>query len=178
MCLQPQIQEYILDAFRTPLNLIKQDMRDNSELVNGMYLNHVSFCFSTILLPSGVHPKDVLSACTRGRRELKLSIIWPQPFYNMSMLQKKWLSRETANSSSLRKYHLKFFDFGLIQKLIRKRAEDPVESVGLVALQIPVKQHIFNHSHLGWYDNSARVLYGCIWISRPLKTAIVRQLNY
>lgn len=149
-------------------------------------MNWLMVCVSTmflfVFLPffyrRGSIPKTFYLRVLEGGGELKLSIIWPQPFYNMSMLQKKWLSRETANSSSLRKYHLKFFDFGLIQKLIRKRAEDPVESVGLVALRIPVKQHIFNHSHLGWYDNSARVLYGCIWISRPLKTAIVRQLNY
>lgn len=47
-------------------------------------------CLSIIIfLRSGVRPKDVLFLrVLEGGRELKLSIICPQQFYDMSMLQK------------------------------------------------------------------------------------------
>lgn len=77
----------------------------------------------------------------------------------MSILHRKCLSNETAKNPSLRKHYPKLLGFGLLLKPLRKRAEDPVKSVGRAALRIPVQQHIFNRSHLGWYDNSARVLY-------------------
>lgn len=71
----------------------------------------------------------------------------------------KWLTYETGESCALCKYHPKFLGFGLFLKLLRKRAYDPIESVGRVALRIPVQQHIFSRTHLGCYDSPARVIY-------------------
>lgn len=77
----------------------------------------------------------------------------------MSVLHKKWLTFDTTDPHSSHKYHPKLVWFGLFLKPLRRRAEHPIESTRPIALRIPVQQHIFNRTHLGWFDSSARVLY-------------------
>lgn len=118
------------------------------------------YLFVAILLTSGVLRKGFLFLrVLDSGRELEISIVLLQPFHDMIMLHKKWITYDNSDPCFVRKYHPKFLSFGLFLEVPRKKADDPIESVWRVALRIPVQQEIFSRTHLSWYDSPISVLY-------------------
>ena len=110
------------------------------------------------LLPSGVSPGKFRVRVMPGGRVLELVVEWPAPLTDLRLLHKKWIAPLTADDR-IETYHPKFLGFEAALKSHPENLKDKVESPANIALQISVQTHIEQRINLGWFDQTARVIY-------------------
>lgn len=110
-----------------------------------------------VLLPSGVGPGQFSIRVAEDGGALEFTMIWPDPFINMSILHRKWL--QSQSDDRIEGYHPKLIGFEHHLKSFRSRSSDIVESTARIVLLFQVQSNISQKFNLAWSENSARVVY-------------------
>lgn len=110
-----------------------------------------------ILLPSGVYPGHFSVRVADGGCILNVTVTWPSPLVDLTHLHRKWL--QSKGPERMEMYHPKMIGFEKFLKSCRSRNVDSVESMAKITLPFKVQTHISEKYHLGWNDNTARIVY-------------------
>lgn len=109
-----------------------------------------------IVLPSGIECGNFSLRVINGGGCLEVTVKWPTPLLDLSMMHKKWL---TGVSSPYQVYHPEYIGFQESMKKLRCKSTDWIESMTRIPLPFTVETHIHDKHNLGWRDNSTKLLY-------------------
>lgn len=113
-----------------------------------------------IVLPSGVGSGDFAIAVEDGGHFLLLSVNWPGPLINMSLMHRRWL---TGPGASMETYHTKSMGFEAALRQFREvpvqRYSDPIASIARISLPFAVQMHIEEKHNLSWKEEETKIMY-------------------
>lgn len=111
----------------------------------------------SIVLPSGVGPRQCSTRIVEGGRELELTVKWPVPLTDLSVMHKKWLNSRAADIIGV--YHPKYIGFETALNALRNNECDNLHSATRISLPFPVQTNFGERFNLGWIDDSTRIVY-------------------